>query len=113
MSRPVGRRVEARQARRGDDGKRAAVSFEPEPERDEGGARRYTYVQDRSSNLKTETRDFRKCDITTGRQPGIAIANIHKANGTGMQAVCAGCWMLVVRGARLVCMWASRVMKRP
>ena len=57
MSSPVGRRVEAGQARRGDDGKRAAVSFEPEPERDEGGARRYTYVQDRSSKL--EDRDER------------------------------------------------------
>ena len=76
----------------------------------QGGIRMF---KTEARSLKTETRDFRKCDITTGRQPGIAIANMHKANGTGMQAVCAGCWMLVVRGARLVCMCASRVMKRP
>ncbi len=53
------------------------------------GKRKAVYVYSRSKlePPKAEMRDFRKCDITTGRQPGIAIADIHKANGTGMQAV--------------------------
>ena len=41
----------------------------------QGGIRMF---KTEARSLKTETRDFRKCDITTGRQPGIAIANIHR-----------------------------------
>ena len=46
----------------------------------QGGIRMF---KTEARSLKTETRDFRKCDITTGRQPGIAIANIHMGTGKG------------------------------
>ena len=67
-----------------DDGERAAVSFELEPERDGARSGIWLYMQEQSRREGLVWGLPEYCDITAGRQPGIALANIHRR----MERVC-------------------------